>query len=230
MKSLERLNNPVFTINDIAKIIKKSKKYASLLIYRLRKNGLVVEIEKNKYTSREINIYELSSNLIFPSYISFLTAFSYYNLTTQIPKQIQIISLKAKKEIKFDNYIIKFIKFKPNRFFGYKRKKTPHGFIFIAELEKAIVDSLYMPRYCPVDEIYGVLCEAKIDIQKLISYSLKIKSKVVLKRLGYLLEKRNIDLYNKFKEKINKKYDYLDIISKKGKKNNKWKLIINRAL
>lgn len=232
IKMLENSEKGVFSGNDISKIIKKPKRYSSLFLYRLKKKGLITEIERNKYTLKKTNLYIVFSNLVYPSYLSFLTAFSYYGLTTQIPKQIQIISLKSKKECYFDNYMLKFIKFKVNRFFGYKREKSLGGFIFIAELEKAIVDSLFLPQYCPIDETSRALSESisSIDINKLIEYALKMKNKVVLKRLGYLLEKNNINIYNKLKNKINKRYDYLDLISKKGWKNKKWKLIINRGL
>ncbi len=230
IKELEKFQKAIFSINDLAKIIKKPRKYSSLVLYRLKKKGLIVDIEKNKYVFKELSPYVVFSNLIYPSYLSFLTAFSYYNLTAQIPKQIQIVSLKSKKEVEFENYKLKFVRFKPNRFFGYKREKMARGFIFIAELEKAIIDSLFLPKYCPIDETFNVLNEAieNINIEKLIDYALKMKNKVILKRLGYLLEKKNIDIYNKIKDKLNKKYDKLDILSKKGKRNKKWRLIINR--
>lgn len=232
IKVLESMNKKIFTINDISKIIKKSKKYTSLFVYRLKKKGLILEIEKKKYILKNTSNYTVFSNIIYPSYISFLTALGYYNLTSQIPKKIYIVSLKSKKEIRFENYSIKFIKFRPKIFFGYKREKTSDGLIFIAEIEKAIIDSLFLPKYCSIDETYKALSESIgiIDLEKLIEYSLKMESGVVIKRLGFLLEKNGIDIFNKVNKIINNKYDPLDTISKKGIKNKKWKLIINRNL
>lgn len=232
LEILKKMQKTVFSINDFAKIIKKPGGYCALTLHRFKKKGLIVEIEKNKYTLKEASPYVVFSNLICPSYLSFLTAFNYYNLTTQIPKKIQIISLKSKREISFRNYLLKFVKFKRDRFFGYKREKTPQGFIFVAELEKAVIDSLFLPKYCSIDETYNILSETieSINIEKLIHYALKMKSKIILKRLGYLLEKKNIDIYNRIKNKINKKYDFLDTISRKGNKNKKWRLVINRNL
>lgn len=231
-ESLENMQKTVFSVNDIAKIIGKPKKYASLVLHRLKKRNLILEIERNKYVLKKTNPYVIFSNLVFPSYLSFLTAFSYYNLSTQIAKNILIATTKSKKEIKFENYNLKFIKLSKNRFFGYKREKTSLGFIFIAEIEKAIIDSLFLIRYCPIDETYNALSkEIKlIDIEKLIKYALKMKSKIVLKRLGYILEKKNINIYEKLKGKINNKYDPLNIGIKKGQKDKRWKLIINANL
>ncbi len=232
IRSLERMQKTVFSINDLSKIIKKSKDYSALISYRLKRSGSIREIEKNKYVLKDKNVYCVATNIVYPSYISFLTAFAYYDLTTQIPKQIQIITLKSKKKIEFDNYSIRFIKFKLNRFFGYKREKISSGFVFVSELEKAIVDALFLPRYCPIDETYNALNESikDINVEKLIEYGLKMKSNVLLKRLGYLLEKNDIDIYNRLKNRLNNKYDLLDVLPSKGEKNKKWKLIINRRL
>ncbi len=228
---MEKMHKAVFTIKDVAKIANKTLGYSSLMLFRLKKRGLILEVEKGKYALKETNNYAIASNLAYPSYISFLTAFSYYNMITQIPKKIQIVCLKSKKKTSFDGYDLKFIKMKQNRFFGYKREKVSQGFIFIAEIEKAIIDSLFLPKYCPIDDTYKAFKEMEsINTEKLIDYALKMKKDIVLKRLGYLLEKLGIDIYDKIKNSINYKYDFLDIISKKGKKNKKWKLIINREL
>lgn len=235
IKFLERSQRTIFGAREFAKIIKKPINYSILVLHRLKKKGFLVEIERNKYALKENISYLIFTELLYPSYISFLTALHYYNLTTLIPKKVQIVGIKSKKEISFDDYLIKFIKFKQARFFGYQREKTSNGFIFIAEIEKAIIDSLYLPKYCPIDEVYNALSEGLaspkiINIKKLIDYALRMNSKVILKRLGYLLELKKIDCYKEFKDKINKKYDFLDVISKKGERNKKWKLIINREL
>lgn len=228
---MEKMHKVVFSVKDVAKITNKTSGYSSLMLFRLKKRGLILEVEKGKYALKETNPYTIVSNLIYPCYISFLTAFSYYNMITQIPKKIQIVCLKSKKKTSFDGYDLKFIKMKQNRFFGYKREKVSRGFIFIAEIEKVIVDSLFLPKYCPIDETYKAFKEMEnINIKKLIDYALKMKKNIVLKRLGYLLEKSGIDIYDKVRDSINYKYDFLDIISGKGKKNKKWKLIINREL
>ena len=109
------------------------------------------------------------------------------------------------------------------------REKIIKGFVFIAEIEKAILDSLFLPKYCSIDELVEAV--KKANKEKLLEYALRMKSKIVLKRLGFILEQSNIDIYEKIKDKINKKYEALDpAMPKKGVKNKKWKLIINRNL
>ncbi len=101
----------------------------------------------------------------------------------------------------------------------------------MAEKEKLIVDSLFLPRYCPVDEIYNFMSNDHQNIDTLVEYGLKMDSVVTIKRLGYLLEKNKIDVYEQLKHRLNRKYDLLNpLLLKKGDKNVKWRLIINEVI
>jgi predicted transcriptional regulator of viral defense system len=54
---------------------------------------------------------------------------------------------------------------------------------------------------------------------------------IVAKRLGYLLESTSIDLYDSLKSLINKNYEVFNPLKLSiGKKNEKWRLIINEVL
>ena len=229
IKTMEEMQKTVFTINDIARIIKKDKKYAILFVHRLKNNGMITQVERGKYVLAKSNPFSIASNLVYPCYISFISAFSYYGLTTQIPRKIYVVSLKAKKSLSFDNYEFIFIKFKRKRFFGYKRERLARGFVFIAEIEKAIIDSLFMPANCSIDETVEAL--KKANKEKLLEYGLKMQSKIVLKRLGFILEKIGVDVYEELKDKISKKYELLDpSLPKNGQRNKKWRLIVNRRI
>jgi predicted transcriptional regulator of viral defense system len=228
---LKKLRKPVYTINEIFKILKKDENYTRVFLSRLEKKSLIKRIEKGKYFFKDENPFAIASNLVFPSYISFISALSYYGLTTQIPRTIFVVSLKQKKKLEFNGYEIQFVKFNKKRFFGYKREKTNRKFLFVGEIEKVIADSLFLPKYCPLSEILFALKNARVSIDKLILYSSKMGSKVVLKRLGYLMELASKDLYEKLKAHIDSKYDLLNpSLKPRGKVNKKWKLVINEVL
>lgn len=228
IKKLEISRNAVFSFSDLVRILGKDKNYSKVFIHRLTKRGLL-RLERNKYTLQGMNPFLIASNLIFPSYLSFISAYSYYNVTTQLPKIFYVVSLKQKKPVKYGINLIHFIKFDKSKFFGFKRELLENKFIFIAELEKAIIDSLYLPRYCPISETYYVLQNAKLDIKKLILFTQRIKSLAISARLGYLLELIGIDVSRELN--LPKNYILLNpSLSKKGEKNKKWKLIINEVL
>jgi len=229
LKEIEKLENPVILFNDVVREINKSKEYTRVYVHRLIKRNLLTEIEKGKYTL-SFDAIEIGPNLIFPSYISFISAYSIYGFTTQLPTKVQIVSLRSKKPVKAANSEIVFIKFKKKNFFGYKRERFRDKFIFIAEPEKAIIDSLYLPGYCPITESFEALKSKEIRVEKLMEYGLRMNSIVALKRLGCLLELNSIDIYEKIKHKFNKRYDMLNPFLKKSSHNSsKWMLNINEV-
>ena len=215
-------------MNDAAKITGKGKAYLKLYIFRLKKRGLIQTAERGKYFLPQNHLLA-ASGLMYPSYISFLSAYSYYQITMQMPRKIQVVARRQKKELKWGEYLVQFIKFPQKKFFGYKKEEYNDGTLVVAEKEKAIVDSLYLPEYCPLDETFHAM-ESGIDIEKLVDYALRMDSIVLLKRLGYLLELKEEDIYPKVKNKFNKRYDLLNPllkVEKKHKTSRKWRLLIN---
>lgn len=226
---IKEQNLGIFTISDTARIINKNRKYTGLYLKRLENRKTIKRIEKGKYTLPNTPFLVIASNIVIPSYISFLSGLSYYHLTTQIPRITQVATTRSKKRINYEKEEIQFIKLK--QVFGYNRIKTQYGFYFIGSKEKIILDSLLLPKYCPINQTLNAVKQTKLDIKKLINYSLKMDSIILLKRLGYALELDNVDIYPQVKKYLNKRYDLLNpYLPPTNKKNNKWKLIINEDL
>ena len=62
----------------------------------------------------------------------------------------------------------------------------------------------------------------------MINYLKKMGKGSIIKRVGYLMEERGIMVYDKLKRFINYKYIPLDpLLKRNGRKNKKWKIIIN---
>ena len=170
----------VFNLAEYATIANKSNTYSSLI---LAKNKNVKRIEGGKFYITETNIYEIASNIIYPSYVSLFSALRYYNLTTQIFNTIFILSPKSHKTIEVEGYKIKFIKIAKDKVFGYVNRNG----VFIASIEKAIVDCVYFNL--PEEYIKRALIEAEnIDYKKLFSYAYLMKSKVLLLRLSRIIK------------------------------------------
>src|SRR3989344_8270907 len=233
MKKLELLRelnkSSVFNLKKVKEIMNTNNDYAKLVIHRLKKDKLIFEIERNKYTIQK-DLFIIASNIIWPSYISCWPALRYYNLTEQLPDNFFIITTKAKKkrEIEFDNIKIIFIKTAPKYFFGYKKERYGNFDIFIADREKAIIDSILFKKIS-ISEIYDSIKNNKeeINFDLLINYLIKVKNKTLIKRFGFLLDKLGIDT-QKLKKLIDSKYVSLEYFVKtKGEKNKKWKVVEN---
>lgn len=222
LKRVERL--PLFTENDAAKIVNKSPKYIRTLLHRLHKNGLIRRVENGKYTLYEDPMV-FSSHIVLPSYLSLWTALRYYNMTEQQPYSIFVMVSSPKKSLTFAKTPILF--FSTKYMFGYKKERYNDVDIFMAEREKAIIDSLLFR--IPVADIKTALESEEVDLKKLSEYAKRTASISLMKRLGYLLETLKGSSYGL--KALDNNYVRLDYLAKKrGKKDKKWKLIINVEL
>jgi len=231
IKQLEKY--PVFNLKKIREITGKTSGYAKLLVYRLKKKGLITEIEKNKLTTNNDPMF-IASNMIWPSYISCWSALRYYNLTEQLPQDIFVITTKTRKKriVKFNNIKIIFIRVRPKYFFGYRKERYGNFNIFIAEKEKALIDSALFKKIS-FSEICSIIKNNLniLDTKLFLDYLIKIKNKTLIKRFSFLFDKLDIDVYKKIKRFIDSKYVPLDYaLPTKGKKDRKWRVIENAEL
>lgn len=213
----------LFSVTDISLLLNINKTKTYNLVKALKKKKAIKSIGKRKFSLSETNEFEIASELNFPSYISFWSALNYYNFSDNNPKKIFIATTKYSKEI----YPFKYITLLKQRFFGY----VSVGKITIAEKEKAILDCLLFPKYSGgIKEIKKAI-EISIKYlnkKKLINYALRLKSKAVIRRLGFLLEELGFKNLKSLENKIGKGYELLDpTLKKKDNLNKKWLLDIN---
>ena len=214
IERLSAMGKNVFTVNDASKLTGKKTLYMSLM---LSKNKYIDRIERGKYYLKGTDILEVASNVIFPSYLSLFSAFRYYNLTTQIPLKISVISTLRHKKLTIHGNVIEFRLLDKNRFFGYLKKDG----IFIAEIEKAIIDALYFgePPYSYVLESFQIARDKHlIDIKKLKHYCIMMHSNALISRLGFLLESEGLDASDLYKKR-SKRYITIPGISSEK---NRW--------
>jgi len=123
-----------------------------------------------------------ATNIYYPSYLSFSSAFQYYGITTQLPFRIMVATFKNRSLN--DIELIKI-----SDLYGYKRDRYNGFDIFIAEPEKAVIDSIIKGN-TPLDELNNAI---KIcDISKLERYAVR-SGKKVSRITGYLLEMNEIE-------------------------------------
>lgn len=226
-EALERAGIVVFSLNDAARIIGKQSGYARLFLSRLAKRGKVLRIERGKYCLPGADEMEVASNLVYPSYISFLSALAFHRLTTQIPVKVQVACARQKRGLGFGNARIEFVKLKKAALFGFRR----FGNSFAAEPEKAVIDGLYVPGRLPLPEALYALKHGDIDTVKLCGYAERLGSSVVKRRLGFLLDKAGRARSAGLETGRVTRYALLNpLLPKRGKKDRRWMLIVNEVL
>jgi len=225
LSKLEKSSLGVFTINDLKKITGFKKEVLYVYISRMLKKGYIHKVEKGKFSLSE-DPFVVSSQLVYPSYISFLTALYLHGKTIQTINEILVSTSKRKKEMKVFGMKIRFVKLGPKFMFGFKRVEKGNSYVLLADLEKAIIDSLYLPRYCPLSEVFLALKDA--NIEKLLNYNSRLKIEAITRRLGYMLELIGIKTDLKIKSKAT--YKLNPSIKSLGKFNSKWRLYVNEVL
>lgn len=146
-----KLNNNkklILSIEDIAEILSISKESAKVTANRYVKQKLLIRIKKNLYITpvkfdnlKENEFFQLANYMQVPSYISFASALSYYNIyTQQLRGVIESAALKRSKTFNVDKIEFRFILVKTIFYMGFV---TENNF-FIAAPEKALADAVYL--------------------------------------------------------------------------------------
>ncbi len=150
MKSLS-LNNSsklALSTNDIANLLEISKESAKVTAARYSKRGLLVRLKRDFYIPvnkfekfTEKDFFKAANIIQVPSYISLISALSYYNITTQQFQNVyESIAVKRTKNVKVRNLEFIFYRVKKNFYTGF----TLDDNFFIAEPEKALADIVYL--------------------------------------------------------------------------------------
>ena len=226
------------TIQEIMKDHQEKKGCLITALYRLEKRGWIERIEKGKYMiippgaekgRYTLHEFVIASMLINPYAIAYWSALNYFGLTEQIPTTvfIQTTARKKRQNLNIFGVDYRIVRIVEKKFFGLKKEWIDESEVNITDIEKTIVDCLDKPQYCGgIIEVAKALKRGKYNAEKLSEYAKRIGNSGVIRRLGYLSETLGINV--QLPEIKTRNYLYLDpTMPKQGKKNAKWKLVIN---
>lgn len=235
----------VFTVAEVTELLDISKPSAYKLLHQLVKKRKLQRIQGGKYlvippvawkTGRftEEGII-IASQLVTPYYVSYWTALNFYGWTEQPSRTIFIISTKLKRPVELQGTKFKFIKLRPERFFGFSEHWVGNQKVTVADKEKTIVDCLDQPRYCgEIVEVAKGLWNGReeLNFETILKYALQMKNGAIIKRLGYLMDVlgiENPDFRDKLKKHIGYGYLSLDPYGKAtgSEVNKEWRIRIN---
>jgi predicted transcriptional regulator of viral defense system len=199
---------PVFTAGQVSAWL-GSRAYSKVYLHRLSERGLITRLKRGFYTVHDDPVI-YASHMHFPSYISLLYAFQHHGTTTQLPRKLHVMA-RVKGTIGNVSFI------KTGSMWGYKKTRYGDFEIFIADLEKAVIDSV-VTGLVPPDEIKTAI--EKCDKKRLEEYALKTDI-AAMKRLGYLAEEAGVFLES-VHEKIRNDRNYAVFPYVSGK--NRWRV------
>ena len=178
-----------FTVSDVAEVLKIKPESAWTLCSRYLKEGIFVRLKKNVYVLEQSwqgwgrdDFLKISNFLQVPSYVSFMTALSYYGLTTQVQRDFfENASLRRSRRFEVKGVVFNFYKLKKEFYFDFVKK----GAIFIASKEKAFLDVAYLYSFGKYRIDFDSLSLDKLD-KKRIKKIMKVfpeKTKAIVRKL-----------------------------------------------
>lgn len=186
---------PVFSVKDIQK---RFPNFDNRRLVEWQQKGYLVKIKRGYYCFSERNrgeqFLQFAANKIYsPSYISFESALSYYNL---IPEGVFTVTSATTKNTAnhtspIGNFDYKHVK--SNLFFGYKLMKEKDFTIKIAEPEKVLLDFFYINKINDPEEIVElrfneIVAKEIIRFDKLKTYQQVFNSKILDNRIKMLIK------------------------------------------
>jgi predicted transcriptional regulator of viral defense system len=189
----------VFSLNDIKKI---EPNFHRPQLNWWQGKGYIKKLRRGFYMFSDTPLDEgalftIANRLYSPSYISLESALSYYGL---IPEGVySITSVSTKKTTAFNSPIATFTyhRIKTNLHFGYHLEKHGEQTYKIADMEKAVLDYLYLhPTIVEENNFYEWRFNesefvARVDMKKLKTYGKAFGSKQLLKRLDVFIKRIN---------------------------------------
>src|SRR3989344_5862042 len=181
----------VFSLPDIRKI---DPKFYPARLNEWQKKGYIKKLRRGYYMFAdapldEETLFLIANRLYAPSYVSLESALSYYGL---IPEGVySITSVAGRKTAQFQTPIARFSyrAIQPRLLFGYRLLKKGGQGYKIAEMEKAVLDYLYLnPRIIQEADFSewrfnSVEFIKKSDKVKLRAYAEVFRNKSLLERL-----------------------------------------------
>ena len=147
-EKLLKIEKPFFSLEDVARVLGIGPSSAAVLCSRYVKKGLLVRLKRGLYARteqlvnlRREDLFRIANFLQVPSYISLMTALSYYGVTTQIQRDFfESISIKRTRNFEVGHFTFNYVRIRSDLYKGFQRMEG----IFIALPEKALLDSLYL--------------------------------------------------------------------------------------
>lgn len=236
LRRLRELRMTAFETAELSRVLGLDRERGYKVLRRLVASGHVERVGRGTYVVADPSgtslgePFFLGTRIVAPSYVSFWSALHVYGWTEQMPRQALFATTKRSRRARVGAFSLRFVRLAPSRFFGYAQTRPGSHAYPIAEPEKAILDSLYLPRYAGgMEEVGKALAEAlpRLRVPLLCEYAAKMGSRSLCSRLGVLLERGGVDA-GELRASSSRAFVKLDPEApRRGRFDGRWKVIDN---
>ena len=145
--------------------------------------------ERGAQNIGENNPLAVASAVVDQSYVGWWSAASYHGFTTQKPATVFVAVRRQIAGRTIEGADIRFVTVAARKFFGFEAYDVYGRSTRISEPEKTVVDCIDRPDLCGgATELTRIVHAAMADVdqEKLLAAALRMKSKSLLQRLGFL--------------------------------------------
>jgi predicted transcriptional regulator of viral defense system len=233
-RKLERGRLAVFTTQQMAVTLGLGPASARVRLNRLVERGVLARPIRGRYCLPSADHLAVASGIYQPSYASLMAAFEHHGTTTQSARIIDIVnpthSGRMALHLESGDFKVRFVKVAGRLVFGYLRVLRQGAAANVADKEKAVIDTLLLPGYAPLDEAVACI-RSGIDPQKAMEYARRTGRQAVVKRLGFLLSMAGLGPDASTTGRLSKTYVPLDPSGpRRGVFDREWRVIVNRVI
>lgn len=194
-------NRPVFTVAEAQAVLNLNNQSLHRILRNLHRKGWIKRLERGKYLiipleggEDRVGIehnFVIARALVSPSAIAFWSALHFHNLTEQIPGVVYLASPRRKflREQEVLGTRVRTVLIAEKYFFGLQPVWFGPQKVIITDLEKTLIDALYLPGHCGgMEEVVKAYRTggSRVDWRKIRDYLKKFSKPVLYKRMGVL--------------------------------------------
>ena len=144
VQKIETLGKNVLSIKDLKKLFPEEK-YLNISVKRMLDRGVLFQISRSIYALRreKLDIEKVSTQLYYPSYISFESALSKYGIINQGLYGLTLATTRHSKKIALAGMECEYSQLNEKLFFGFDLINGT----YLARPEKAFLDQIYLMAF-----------------------------------------------------------------------------------
>lgn len=208
---------PLFTLNEADRAFDLTRESLREQLSRLVSRGELNRVERGKYTIHDDPLI-YATHIETPSYLTLWSGLRFYDLTTQQPTRIQVMTSNPRDDLPAIKFHVS------SDLFGFGKRRYRDFEVFVADEERLLIDCLSR-RGVPVSALDELL--ETVDPNRCVEYALRFDRKAVTKRVGFLLEHAQGTVRDELRVD-DRNYPRLDLNGADvGDSNAKWRLQVN---